>query len=51
MRAGPKAVVGLGRPVSLRPHAPPTGEGVIRTNTIMRDTRVMRDQIRMTDNG
>lgn len=30
MRAGPKALVGLGRPASLRPHAPPTGGGYPR---------------------
>jgi len=29
MRAGPKAVVGLGRPVSLRSFTPNTGVGVV----------------------
>lgn len=52
MRAGPKSILGLGTPLSLRgPLCPGKGGGVIRTFTIMRDALVLRDTQRLIDNG
>lgn len=33
------------------PHTPIKGGNIVRTYTVLRDARVMRDSLRMLDNG